>query len=479
MTTEPVFPGVTITSGPAPWQVIQRNPDGRADVTLEGSWVSDAPGTVEVRVASECDNSPVPGCDWRDAEMLDHHAWTITLSIPTGGLYKIETRLRNQGAEWRLTGDKIWHVSVGDVWVIAGQSNAVGYGHGPVVDPAAFGVSVFGVNEVWRLATHPVFDTTGTRHPANRDSGWMDVSPWLAFGKEVLAGAGVPIGLIPTALGGSALSSWEPAKGDEAVLYWNMLEHITAAGGKVAGMLWYQGESDAGESAAPTYLERFTAMIEDFRTRFGDLPAITAQLNRYLDGLPEQDKWWGVLREAQRQAARSIPGLAVVPTLDLVLSDAIHTGAIGNVILGQRFARAALGMVYGAEIPWKPADVENAAFDNSERTRVRISFENVVDHLIFLQIKPNDFTFEDDLGVVPVESARVEGASDVLIELARPASGTTLCHNMLGCDPPCSLRDHLQRPVLAFYGIEVTAGGATRQPLGDGADSAVDTEEKL
>ena len=66
--------------------------------------------------------------------MLDDQAWRITLRVPTGGLYRLETRVRNPGMEWRNTGDKIWHVAVGDLWVITGQSNAVGYGHGPVVD---------------------------------------------------------------------------------------------------------------------------------------------------------------------------------------------------------------------------------------------------------------------------------------------------------------------------------------------------------
>jgi hypothetical protein len=435
--------------------VIQRNADGRASITLEGEWVFDQPSVVEVRVAREYDNAPAAGCDWQDAEMLDGRRWAITLSVPTGGLYRIETRLRVPGAEWRQPGDKIWHVAVGDVWVIAGQSNAVGYGHGPVVDPPALGVSVFGVNEVWRLATHPIFDTTDTLHPANRDSGWVDVSPWLAFGKDVLETVGVPIGLIPTALGGSPLSSWEPAKGEIGYLYWNMLDHISAAGGKVAGMVWYQGESDLDEPNSSTYLARFTAIVEDFRSRFGNLPIITAQLNRYLDGTPEQDKLFGAMRETQRQAARAIPNLAVVPTLDLALSDGIHTSAVGNVILGQRFARAALGMVYGVDIPWKPVDVGRAKFEDSERDKIRVSFENVVDHLIFLRLAPGDFAIEDSTGPIEVKSAKVDGTSGVLIELARPAEGKTLLHNMHSCNPESTLRDHLQRPVLAFANVEI------------------------
>ncbi|MHB9133057.1 MAG: sialate O-acetylesterase [Armatimonadota bacterium] len=450
------LPGAKITLGPQPWAVLQREADGCAPVVLEGYWVGEGASVVEVRVASEYDNAPVAGCDWQDAEMLSDHAWRITLRVPTGGLYRLETRVRAEVGEWRNTGDKIWHVSVGDLWVIAGQSNAAGYGHGPVVDPPALGVSVFGGNEEWRMATHPIFDPTGTKHPANRDGGWVDGSPWLAFGKEILQGAGVPVGLIPTALGGSPLCAWDPGNPDGAYLYENMLTHIDAGGGRVAGMVWYQGESDANEELVATYLLRFTRFVEAFRARYGtDLPVITVQLNRYLDSVPAQDRPWGMMREVQRQAARVIPQVAVVPSLDLALSDAIHTSAVGNVILGQRCGRAALGMVYGRKIPWQAVDVREAHFTDAARSAVRVSFDHVVDHLVFLKLQPADFTLEDAEGALPVTAARMDGNDTVLIELGRPAVGHTLCHNMAACDPPSTLRDHLQRPVLAFYGLEV------------------------
>ena len=184
---------------------------------------------------------------------------------------------------------------------------------------------------------------------------------------------------------------------------------------------------------------------------------ITAQLNRYLDAVPEPEpeRLWAVLREAQRQAARTIPNVGIVTTLDLTLSDGIHTSAVGNVILGQRFARAALGMVYGQDIPWRAVDIAGVRFTNAERTTVCLSFAHVVDHLVLLAIHPRDFLLEDEDGDVPIQSARVEGTADVVLELARPARGKTVCHNLYGCNPVSTLRDHLQRPVLAFSGVAV------------------------
>ncbi len=82
----------------------------RAPVTLEGYWESNVPSVVEVRVACEYDNAPVAGCDWQDAEMLDGKAWRLTLRVPTGGLYRLETRLRDEGPGVQDSGMLRWEI---------------------------------------------------------------------------------------------------------------------------------------------------------------------------------------------------------------------------------------------------------------------------------------------------------------------------------------------------------------------------------
>ncbi len=264
-------------------------------------------------------------------------------------------------------------------------------------------------------------------------------------------------GSIPAALGGSYLCTWDTGNPDGAYLYENMTDLIAAAGGKVAGMVWYQGCADTrSEEATLSYLACFTRFVETFRAHYGaNLPIITAQLNRWFDVEPKLEHNWSLLREAQRQAARTIPNVGIVTTLDLPLSDCIHTSAVGNIILGQRFARTALGMVYRQEIPWHAVDIAGARFTDAERATVCLSFSHVVDHLVLLTVHPQDFLLEDEDGVVPVQAARVEGTADVVLELAHSARGKTVCHNLSGANPVSMLRDHLQRPVLAFHGVEV------------------------
>jgi len=451
------YQGVIIASGPQPWQVLQRATDGNASVTLTGAWKNDAPSVVEVRVASEDTQGPAAGCDWQKAEMLAEQQWQITLRIPTGGLYRIETRLHQCDAEWRLTGDKIWHIAVGDLWVIAGQSNAVGYGHGLVHDPPQLGVALFGGDEQWRLATHPIFDPTNTKHPANRDGGWVDISPWLAFAKAIYTATHVPIGLIPTALGGSPMDAWDPGH-ENPYLYQNMLAHIAAAGGRVAGMTWYQGESDCSLELAPTYVRRFSRMVEDFRQRFGaETPVVTVQLNRHLfDGDDHSQRSWTMLREAQCQAARLLPRVAVIPSLDLTLADGIHISGVGNIALGERCALTALGMAYHPDIQWHAAEVRDANFSNTERTEVHLRFAHVIDHLLFLAQRPADYVVEDNDGLIPSSNTYVDGTDCVVLTLTRPAGAGAVVHGNYGINPPSTLRDHLHRPVLGFYGLAIT-----------------------
>ena len=63
------------------------------------------------------------------------------------------------------------------------------------------------------------------------------------------------LGLIPCAHGGTSMAQWDPALQDKGgdSLYGAMIRRFQLIGGKVAGVLWYQGESDASPSAAPKF----------------------------------------------------------------------------------------------------------------------------------------------------------------------------------------------------------------------------------
>jgi sialate O-acetylesterase len=458
--------GAVIASGPADWQIIQRDEHGWGQFALAGRWVSPEPGTVEVRLVNQDTATPVSQhLDWQPAETRPDGTWGLTLAqVPAGGLYRLETRFNrtsNPAGEWSDRGDMRHYLGVGDLWVIAGQSNSAGYGRGPIYDPPELGLHLFRNSMQWALATHPMNDSTGTRHPANREGANPGHSPYLHFARILKQGLGCPIGLVQTSLGGSALAQWNPTDPEPSgELYRNMLRCVQAVGGRVKGVVWYQGESDCDARSASSYLKRFERTLSAWRAALGqpDVPVITVQLNRVNEpGTGDNDRAWSSIREAQRQAARTIPGVVVVPALDLPLSDLIHNSPAGNMLLGERLARAALGAVYGQPTQYLPPDLQAAAAAADGR-RVDLTFAPVISRMDNVDPTANSFIVEDGLGRVPITQVIYPGGPMVQLVLERALSGPAVVHGGYGV-APASVPMDIERfmPMLGFYRVPVSA----------------------
>jgi hypothetical protein len=353
-------------------------------------------------------------------------------------------------------------LGVGDLWVIAGQSNSAGYGRGPVVDPPTLGVHLFRNSEQWALATHPLNESTDTKHPVNREGANSGHSPYLHFGRMVQQEMGFPIGLVQTALGGVPLLAWNPTENEDAVLYYNMLHCIELVGGKVKGVLWYQGESDTGVVESATYEKRFIQTVQAWRKALKqrDLAFITVQLGRYhvvTDNAEHDitDRGWSQVREAQRQVPKKLDGISVVPALDLPLSDHIHISPAGNMTLGERVAWAALGGVYKKGFAYLSPDLQTARAINSKKS-VELSFSSVTSRMGTTNPTAHSFSVEDDNGPVEIIEVVYPGGSKILLRLARALGGNAVVHGGFGCDPATLPADmERQMPMLAFYKVLV------------------------
>ena len=449
---------VQIELGPQPFQIVQQDERGLGVIRIAGQFRRETPGDrVEARIVSEADQSSV--CPWQPADIASDGTWEAVFpSIRAGGLYRIETRLALDGApaEWGWAGDVIHHAGVGDLWIIAGQSNAAGYGRGAVFDPPELGVHILKNNETWDVAAHPLNDPTGSTH-ANAEIANPGHSPYLSFGRTLRAALGYPIGLIQTALGNSPLSQWNPAENRDAPLYHNLLHCVRLAGGRVRGLLWYQGESDTNPGLAETYEQRFADFVARVRADLHDdrLPIIVAQANRYTGHQsPEEHCGWSRLREAQRNA-RQLGNIAVVPTLDLPLCDDCHTSPAGNLVLGRRKAEAALAMVYGKTNPPMYPDIRQAIRGIDGRS-IELRFTGVASRLDFIAPGESDFTIEDENGFARVRRATCVAADRVLLDLERPVSPNARVHGGYGANPAANLRDAEENvPILAFHDFPV------------------------
>lgn len=381
--------GVRILEGARDWQIFQQE-NGYAQVTVSGTYerrrTPDTENYMEqevlyITVYREADGEPVIW--WKKCES-DGKNWSATLNIPAGGPYSICTCMKEREnpdwSEWAGPGETVRHIGVGDLYLIAGQSNAVGYGKDFIYDPPEIGVHMQCNNGVWDLAAHPLATANTLQHLPTDPDHCTGHSMYLSFAKMLKRELGYPIGLIPAALGGVSLSRWDPE--DDGVLYRNAMARIADCGGKIKGILWYQGCSDTGnKQAATTYSHRFCRMVEHFRKDLGeDVPVFTMQIAyandyRYLDN----NDWWGVLRQQQVDCARNIPGVYILPTTDCMMSDMVHIAAASNVRLGQLLAKQVLTALYGKQYMCYAPDLESIR--RISQDTVEMTFANVYERL--------------------------------------------------------------------------------------------------
>jgi hypothetical protein len=203
-------------------------------------------------------------------------------------------------------------------------------------------VLMFDRMETWKPAVDPV----------HFDKPIAGVGPGRSFGIAVAnSDSTIRIGLIPVAVGGSPITSWEPGALDRATQTHPWDDAITRAkaamkDGVLKAILWHQGESDSNAEAAPLYEHRLRTLIERFRSELGDpnLPFVIGQLGRF-DG-----KAWDAPRIAvdsvHRAIAAQMPNVAFVSSEGLKdKGDNTHFTAAGARELGRRYAEAYLRLV--------------------------------------------------------------------------------------------------------------------------------------
>ena len=372
------------------------------------------------------------------------------------------------GGPYEVDGAK--NVLVGDLWLLAGQSNMEGCGRLVDIETPGPGVHSFQSCEQWGVAEDPLHwlgesprivhhilwgadalpSETPVRDP-NRDRG---SGAGLTFAKLRYAETGVPIGLIPAAHGGTSMAQWDPALKDQGdrCLYAAAVSRVQDVGGKIAGILWYQGESDAFPHEVASYAARMEALAGAFRSDFGQpkLPFYFVQLGRFVGKFGQEtfDGWNG-MREAQRNLPTTIPHSAVVTAIDLGLDDLIHIDTAGLKLIGKRLSEVAAG---------RPApDFGSVSFKSQGRT-LRVSFTNIQGSLRAAG-RPSGFTLREPDGqeIFGIFKISLDGDAALLhlTDEAVPA-GAQLWYGW-GVDPYCNVTDSVDAAVPAFGPVPLPA----------------------
>jgi hypothetical protein len=298
--------GLNIES-PKDYQVCQRHGSTGGIVRLSGTY---AGGQVRYKLLN----------DWQTANVdPTTHRFDVEIEAPAGGWYRLEVKTGEQMAI-------VEHVGVGEVFIVAGQSNAGNYGS-EKQSITSGRVSSFDGKQ-WVLANDP-----------QPGAGGKGGSFMPAFGDEMVRRFDVPIGLVAVAAGGTSVREWLPKGirfkqntttgngvkpvGDEfestGALFEKLTSPMKALGvGGFRAVLWHQGESDAGQAreghpadrqiSGAQYVEFMEQLIRRSRNVAGwPAPWFTAVTTFHRETDPVDDEFRGAMESLWRKGL-SWPG---------------------------------------------------------------------------------------------------------------------------------------------------------------------------
>lgn len=316
--------------------VFQRNNQNQANVNIAGSYFQQL-DKVEARAV------PVWGgqgseTGWNTVQDFRNNGiFSGTLQL-NGGWYNIEVRGFLNGNV--VTSSTLERVGVGEVFIVAGQSNAQG-------DPAYSGATLGATDD--RVSTinfyDPLLNEDNLPFQFSQMGNNTKMSPynyvpwfWGKLGDKLAQKLNVPVLFYGAALGGLSCEVWRrsaegqdlrqelptfvkvagmPYRGMKAALQ----QYITRTG--VRAILWQQGESD-GNSSAESYYNNLRTVIEKSRldARKGDLAWVVARSSRNPQILP-------TVLEGQNLTIQRVSNVFAGPSTDEIAgsnfrADGIH-----------------------------------------------------------------------------------------------------------------------------------------------------------
>jgi hypothetical protein len=124
------------------------------------------------------------------------------------------------------------------------------------------------------------------------------------------------------------------------------------------------------------------------------------------------------------------------------------------MLLGERLARAALGLVYGKAVAYRAPDLATAR--RVEAQRIVLDFLQVESRIDCIDPLANCFKVEDERGAVEITQVVYPMDTTVELVLERPLQGKAVLHGGWGTDPqtvPMDMERFL--PILGFYGVQI------------------------
>lgn len=355
---------------------------------------------------------------------IEKNKWELT-GIYLGGPY-------NLTIEDSLDSATFTDIYVGDLWLLAGQSNMEGAGRMTAEDEfeaqnfVPF-IRAFYMDDTWDSAKPMLHQLSFSKDPSHKKA-WSDglksleergidvfdnppysfkrkVGPGYYFAKEMFALTdGVPQGVIPAAVGGAAIEAWLPL--GENNHFTAAMRRIEETGSSIKGVFWAQGEGNTEPEAYPSQIELIRKALCE-KTGRSVMPFVQLQSFKctLAIGDPNTDRVWSRFREMQRKMPENAQALCTVATNDLSLEDCIHLSSDSQKTAGVRGARAMHYLVSGCGFAEPTIDkiyLSKTRYIPNFSTDIHIRYKNISGALRSKGV-PSGFTLRQKDEIRPTE----------------------------------------------------------------------------
>ena len=229
------------------------------------------------------------------------------------------------------------------LFLLIGQSNMAGRGKVAAEDKKVHPrVVTMDKSKKWKPAQDPI-------HFDKKSAG---VGAGRTFGIQIAeSNKKIVVGLIPSACGGSPISTWKVGgyhSQTKSHPYDDAIERAKAAMklGTLKGFIWHQGESDCKEGKSEIYKEALKEMIHRFRKELNaeEIPFIIGQLGQFKERPWNEHK--KAVDKAHKETAKELKNTYFVSSDGLKCkSDKTHFDAESMRAFGKRYAEMYLKVI--------------------------------------------------------------------------------------------------------------------------------------
>lgn len=400
-------------------------------------------------------NSSVPiwgKADAGEVVKVSFAGQTIETTAGTDGKWSVSLKpmkLNSKPADLVISGKNtitLSNILVGDVWLCSGQSNMeypLDYRLKKYAAPAKG--EDLAMQELDKPKTNKIRYILAEKKQNVSDIvtvGWITAdntevlnnvsAAAYFFAKEVFEKTSIPIGIISTSWGGTAIEEWTPAfvYENSAVFASQINASDKKINGRIAGnkydsmlypiapfaikgMLWYQGETNCMTEDQGVYPEKVRLMVDLYRSLFNNpkMPFYFVQISPYLYSKRTKDpkqhteellpEFW-----VAQEKCLEIPYTGMIVTTDLVdkLSD-IHPSYKWEV--GRRLALIALAKDYKKKVVYEGPVYKSMTVKGN---RIELSFKSKGGNLISSDNQPLSwFTISDNGKYFVPAKAEIKG----------------------------------------------------------------------